>query len=57
MAPAEVSDHPPSVRYKILLMLFAATALNYADRAILSVAAPTLQADLGLAPVMMGYVF
>jgi len=38
-------------------MLFAATALNYADRAILSVAAPTLQADLGLARVMMGYVF
>jgi ACS family glucarate transporter-like MFS transporter len=38
-------------------MLFVATALNYADRAILSVVAPVLQADLALDPVMLGYVF
>ncbi|MEI6715524.1 MAG: MFS transporter [Verrucomicrobiota bacterium] len=38
-------------------MLFTATAFNYADRAILSVAAPSLSKELTLDPVAMGYIF
>jgi len=38
-------------------MLFIVTAINYADRATLSIAGPALSKDLGLDAVTMGYVF
>lgn len=44
-------------RYFILAMLFVATTVNYADRATLSIAGPGVQAQLGLTPVAMGYLF
>lgn len=45
------------VRYSVLAMLFAVTALNYADRATLSIAGPAAAKQLGLTAVAMGYVF
>lgn len=44
-------------RYSILAMLFLVTAINYADRATLSIAGPALSKDLGLDAVSMGYIF
>ncbi|WP_183380657.1 MULTISPECIES: MFS transporter [unclassified Herbaspirillum] len=38
-------------------MLFVVTTLNYADRATLSIVGTSMKADLGLDPVMMGYIF
>lgn len=49
----------PSIqtRYTILLMLFVTTTLNYADRASLSIAGSSLQAELGIDAVTLGYIF
>lgn len=46
-----------NVRYYILAMLFVVTAMNYADRATLSMAATSIRKDLGLDVVSMGYAF
>ncbi len=45
------------VRYRILALVFIATCINYADRATLSIAAPSASRELGLDAVAMGYVF
>jgi MFS transporter, ACS family, glucarate transporter len=45
------------IRYLVLFMLFVVTTLNYADRATLSIVGTSMKADLGLDPVMMGYIF
>src|ERR1700761_5680227 len=45
------------IRYFIVFMLFMSTAINYADRATLSIAGPAASKSLGLDPVAMGYVF
>jgi D-galactonate transporter len=45
------------LRYFILLMLFVLTALNYADRATISIAGPAVAKELGLDAVTMGYIF
>lgn len=44
------------VRFTIVAMLFMATALNYADRATLAIAAPLLSADLGIDALRMGFI-
>ncbi|WNS77752.1 MFS transporter [Domibacillus sp. DTU_2020_1001157_1_SI_ALB_TIR_016] len=45
------------VRWFVVFMLFVVTAINYADRATLSIAGPEMSSQLGLDSVMMGYVF
>ncbi|MGK3118750.1 MFS transporter [Pseudomonas corrugata] len=45
------------VRYLILLMLFLVTTINYADRATISIAGSSIQKDLGLDAVTLGYIF
>ena len=45
------------IRYAIVGMLFLVTAVNYADRATLSIAGPALSKELGLDAVAMGFVF
>jgi ACS family glucarate transporter-like MFS transporter len=45
------------VRFGIVAMLFIVTAINYADRATLSIAGPSLSKELGLDSVTMGYLF
>ncbi|NBB13636.1 MFS transporter [Pseudomonas sp. SLFW] len=52
-----MTARPTRIRYLILLMLFIVTTLNYADRATLSIVGSTLQKDLGLTPVQMGFIF
>lgn len=44
-------------RFGIVAMLFLVTAINYADRATLSIAGPALSKELGLSSVTMGYIF
>ncbi|TCZ64890.1 MFS transporter [Roseicella aquatilis] len=46
-----------NVRWLILAMLFVLTAINYADRATLSIAGPAASRELGLNSVSMGYIF
>lgn len=45
------------IRWVILGMLFVLTAINYADRATLSLAGTSISKDLKLDPVAMGYIF
>jgi ABC-type enterochelin transport system permease subunit len=47
------ADHKTKIRWLILAMLFAITAINYADRATIAIAGPVVSKDLGLnaAPV------
>ncbi|KAA0572404.1 MFS transporter [Azospirillum sp. B21] len=54
---AAAQAKPTHVRYLIVLMLFILTAVNYADRATLSIAGPAAAKQLGLDAVAMGYVF
>lgn len=48
---------PTRKRYLILLMLFLVTTINYADRATIAIAGSSLQKDLGIDAVTLGYVF
>ena len=52
--PATKKTH---VRYMILFLLFVVTTLNYADRATISIAGASLQKDLGIDAVTLGYIF
>ena len=56
-ASAATDSKRSRVRYAIVAMLFLVTAINYADRATLSIAGPALSKELGLSAVTMGYVF
>ena len=51
------STKPTHVRYLILLMLFLVTTINYADRATIAIAGSSLQKDLGIDAVTLGYIF
>jgi MFS family permease len=42
---------------RVLALVFSAAMITYLDRVCLSVAAPSMQLDLGLTRVQMGYVF
>jgi len=44
-------------RWVIVSLLFFATAINYADRTVLSIAGPALSKCLNLDSVSMGYIF
>lgn len=45
------------VRYLMVFMLFAATTVNYADRASLSIVGPAMQTQLHITPITLGYIF
>jgi ACS family glucarate transporter-like MFS transporter len=51
------NDSMSNTRYSILAMLFIVTTINYADRATLSMAAPSIGKDLSIDTVTMGYAF
>ena len=46
-----------NLRYYILFLIFAVTAVNYADRAIVSIAGPAMADEFGLDPVALGLIF
>jgi MFS family permease len=48
---------PTRTRYAVLLFVYLAAFITYLDRVCLSVAAPAMQADLGLSQVEFGWVF
>jgi ACS family D-galactonate transporter-like MFS transporter len=48
---------PTRARFVILGLLSVAVTINYLDRAVLGIAAPSLQKELGLDPALMGLVF
>jgi len=48
---------PTRVRLLILALLTIGTMINYLDRTVISIAAPTMRQDLHLDPVVMGLVF
>jgi ACS family glucarate transporter-like MFS transporter len=45
------------MRWVVLAMLFAVTAVNYADRATLAIAGPVVSHDLGMNAAQMGFIF
>jgi MFS family permease len=45
------------VRYTVLLLVYAAAFITYLDRVCISVAAPAMQADLGLSQLQFAWVF
>ncbi len=50
------SVHAPSFRWVICALLFLATTINYMDRQILGILAPTLQKDIGWNEVQYGHI-
>src|SRR6185436_53170 len=48
---------PTRSRYAVLLFVYLAAFITYLDRVCLSVAAPAMQADLGISQVEFGWVF
>lgn len=52
-----VAERPSRARYGVLALIAVATAINYLDRTLLSVAAPAMARDLGIGPAAMGLVF
>lgn len=52
-----IDRRPSSARYHTLLLVFLAALITYLDRVCISVAAPSMTADLGLSRLQMSYVF
>ncbi|MBU8878703.1 MFS transporter [Bacillus sp. FJAT-29790] len=48
---------PTRVRYTILFLLFIITAINYMDRASISIVAPAIQSYFDLSPALLGLIF
>jgi ACS family probable galactarate transporter len=54
---ATIEQKKVPTRYLILLIIFIVTAVNYADRATLSIAGTEVAKELQLSAVSMGYIF
>ncbi len=54
---AGAGSRPSRARFYILGLLSGAVLINYLDRALLGIAAPSLQKELDLSPALMGVVF
>lgn len=55
---AETGSHRRTrARLGVLGLISVATLLNYMDRAVMGVAAPSLTAELRISPEMMGFIF
>ncbi len=54
---AASSTRPTRARFVILALLAVGTMINYLDRTVLGIAAPSLTKDLGLTATVMGLVF
>ena len=57
MQQAQPAAKPTRVRYLILLMLFLVTTINFADRATISIAGSSIQKELGVDAITLGYIF
>ncbi len=54
---ASVSARATRVRYGVLGLIATGTLINYLDRTILGIAAPSLTKELAINPAMMGLIF
>ncbi|MFB5678338.1 MFS transporter [Paenibacillus terreus] len=52
-----MKNKPTKQRFFVLFLLFIAVAINYMDRANLSVAGSTIQNELGLSATQLGFLF
>src|SRR6476646_8417893 len=52
-----MATEPTRTRYAVLLFVYVAAFITYLDRVCLSVAAPAIQADLGISQVEFAWVF
>jgi ACS family D-galactonate transporter-like MFS transporter len=63
VAPGSLSTAPSPrpratrVRFVMLALLATGTMINYLDRTVLGIAAPSMSKELGIDAVMMGFVF
>ena len=57
MSASESKGRTGRLRFFLLGLIFAITVVNYADRAILSIAGPVMAGELKLAPVALGFIF
>ncbi|HEX8787879.1 MAG TPA: MFS transporter [Telluria sp.] len=51
-----IQSNKSHIRWYVAAMMWAAIAINYIDRTVLSAAAPKIQAEFGLSPMQMGVV-
>lgn len=59
VSPSSIESQRPErshVRWTVCAMLFAATSINYMDRQVLSILAPTLQHSIGWTEQQYGYI-
>ena len=57
IAPLTTNKTKTHIRYWILFIIFMVTAINYADRATLSIAGTDVAKELGLDAGQMGQIF
>ena len=57
VASAAVAAAPSRARLGVLALISTAVAINYLDRAVLGIAAPSIQREYAVNPVLMGIVF
>ena len=57
MTNAKPSPAPTQVRWRILALIAVSTMINYLDRTVLGIAAPSLRTELGIDAATMGIVF
>jgi ACS family glucarate transporter-like MFS transporter len=50
------SSRPTHVRFRIIVLIFIITSINYADRATFSIAGNAASVELGLDPVATGFI-
>jgi ACS family D-galactonate transporter-like MFS transporter len=55
--PAVALQSRTHARFGILALISVGTMINYLDRTVLGIAAPSLTKELSLNPVIMGLVF
>ena len=54
---ATIWTRPSKARFVVLALVTVGTTINYLDRSVMGVAAPSLAADLGFSAAIMGIVF
>jgi ACS family D-galactonate transporter-like MFS transporter len=55
--PASATQPRTRTRFMILALISGGTMINYLDRSVMGIAAPSISGDLGLDAAMMGLVF
>jgi ACS family D-galactonate transporter-like MFS transporter len=52
-----LTERRTRTRFMILALISGGTMINYLDRSVMGIAAPSISADLGLNAAMMGLIF